>query len=134
LNTLNTELAERIIGLILMEPERLAMGTWVSETGTVAALKADCGTAACIASHAALLTLPPDAQVTSAGCTVVYPDGTVETVPAAGARALGLEDDVADVLFSYPDDHEAVPALKYLIGNPGATGDDLENFLDEGRA
>ena len=131
---MNTELAERIIGQILMEPERFDMGEWVSETGTIGQLRENCGTSACIAGWAAMLTLPPEAQVTSMGCTVVYSDGTIEPVSAAAERALWLEPDVADVLFSYPDDDEAVVALKFLIGNPDADGDDLQNFLDEGRA
>jgi hypothetical protein len=132
---LNTELAERIIGQILMEPERFDMGEWVSETGTIGQLRENCGTSACIAGWAAMLTLPLNARVGGDRATRVFLcDGTDEPVSVAAERALGLEPDVADVLFTETGDDEAVVALKFLIGNPDATGDDLKNFLDDGRA
>lgn len=124
---MNITLAEDIMGLILMHPEQLDMDLYVDAEGvTVQELRDSCGTTACIAGWAAILTLPADVRVW---------DGVAggRSIAEIGRVALQLRDDVADVLFHGTDDDEAVPALKYLLGNPAATGDDLEKFLDEGR-
>ena len=124
---MNITLAEDIMGLILMHPEQLDMDLYVDAEGdTVQELRDSCGTTACIAGWAALLTLPADVRVW---------DGNAggRSISEIGREALQLGEDVADVLFHDTVNDEAVPALKFLIGRPDATAGDLEKFLDEGR-
>jgi hypothetical protein len=140
----NVALAEEIMGLILMEPERFDMGVWFDTSSTAASVEflRDCGTTACIAGHAVLLTAPagwlvwvPGAVATDGyGPTMmVRPDGSTVSVSEAARVALGLDKDVADVLFTCTATRQAVPALKFLIGNPDATDEGLLAFLSEGR-
>jgi hypothetical protein len=137
---LNTELAEEIIGLILMEPDRMDMTEYIHELDAhprpLSQLR-ECGTTACIAGHAVMLTAGPGvtAMVVQDGdVAITQPGGEWQWIDAAASEALRLTGSQAMTLFHRVGDDEAVVALKFLIGNPDATGADLKNFLDEGRA
>lgn len=138
---MNTDLAEQIIGKILMEPERFDMAEWfgrydegegevVRVMGRAGRLRADCGTTACIAGWALLLTLADDVPVYGAHVVI---DGCPRSTLGEAARALDLAWDVAEILFTRLDNDEAVPALKFLIGNPAATAAELFAFAAGGR-
>ena len=139
---MNTDLAEQIISIILMQPDRLDMRSFISHwaDGTVGAFRDDwpCGTTACIAGHVALLTAPADASVRHIMHTFTREaddKGNPRRLVEVMAReALDIPWDVADVLFFETEDDEAVPALKYLIGCPDATGEQLMGFLLTGRS
>lgn len=131
---MNVELAEQIIGLILMEPERFRMNAFYEgDPYTAGQLRSawPCGTTACIAGHAALLTAPDDAVARDG--VLEYPDAPPEAMFSVARRALGISMAMADCLFYHVNDEEAVTALKFLIGNPAADACDLAEFLTEGR-
>jgi hypothetical protein len=150
---MNIELAEQIIGVILMHPERLDMASYVGRwsgddtTSYVGRWSGDdtiggyrnewpCGTTACIAGHAAILSAPAETELMAALSTQCGPGSEKEGRPLIewlAIEALGITGEVADVLFFEPEDDEAVMALKFLAGNPDATGGDLRVFLAEGR-
>jgi hypothetical protein len=129
----NVALAEEIIGILLMNPETLDMSTFASIDGrqsfSVARLREwECGATACIAGHAAALTLPKTWVMTDGYARnsrgTIYRD-----IGRIGRIALGITPEQAYVLFSQTPDEMAVPALKYLAGNPDCTAADLREFV-----
>jgi hypothetical protein len=130
----NVALAEEIIARILMDPERLHMPSYVGlphdASRTVESLRQpECRTTACIAGWAALLTLPGDWQIHAD--LALDPDGHMHSIHNIGMAALDLTVSQADFLFNYASDDNAVVALKFIIGQPGATGAELGEFLDD---
>ena len=137
---MNVELAEKVIAQILTEPERLDMTEWVGRydpewgdvgraDGTLARLQADCGTRACIAGWVLMLA-KPYARLHGDLIEIM---GLTYSTESVAAQALGLGLPVASYLFHQVGDDEAVMALKYLIGSPDATADDLHGFLQAAR-
>lgn len=139
---MNVALAEEIMALILMEPEKLDMTLFVARLDRVVALgdddyydagdlRDDCGTTACIAGWAALLTLPASARIRSG--QIIEICGREQHIDVYAAAKLGISRELSQLLFYDVDDSEAVPALKFLIGNPDADAKDFRKFLQAGR-
>lgn len=132
---MNTQLAEDIIGFVTMEPERLYMGHWIEAPhDTVGEVTPwHCGSSACLAGHAVLLTAPKDARlIRNGGASFDFlglADGTVVTIEKAGREALELSEDITNILF-YLEDSAAVPALKWLTGHPDATALEFDRECD----
>lgn len=130
---MNTELAEEIIADILMYPERLEMSLFFSESwGKTMGEMRDCGTTACIAGHVAMRTLPRGTCYDGCGWYDPRDGRDYGHIDQVAGDALGLRKDQWLVLFYNISNEGAVPALKYLIGNPDARGGEIEQFAREG--
>lgn len=123
---LNTELLERVRQIILMRPELHNQQTWgrtpsdvpVGVTSARAETGEYCGTTACVAGWAAILSAPEDALMRD-GCICV---GANEfSISLYAARQLGLSWDQQTWLFPAEATRERVLwTLKWLPDHPDA--------------
>jgi len=117
---LNAALAAQVAGIIRNRPQAWNQGIWLEfnagQGRTVAELRADCGTSACVAGWAALLAAPDTAEAAPPMYGLVrdliLPGGTVTGIKNAAKEALGLDDWTAAWLFdSERSDGEVLAAL-----------------------
>lgn len=137
---MNVDLAEEIMADILMYPERLDMGTFYNAPSRgipVSDVRQWCGTTACIAGYAALAVLPENAVVAGDGFywesgqerPAIVRGQAPKRVSTLAREALGLTGQQAYVLFYQTSTLNAVPMLKFLIGSPDATAEEMMDFL-----
>jgi hypothetical protein len=81
-----------------------------------------CKTAACLAGAITLMTAPK--EVNTDGVTLFWPNGDQEDMDKWAAKQLGMDHDVAQVIF-YSNKVAALLRFRYWIDHPEATEDDV---------
>lgn len=119
--TRNVELLERTMQHISDHPENHAQEMWFSEN--------DCGTAACFAGWACLLS---GLEAVNAGCRsaeVTTPHGVHGVAAVEAKKLLGITHDEADIIF---DANNSADMLRLMVKDL-ANGDDLgsKEFYEE---
>ena len=132
--TYNSALADEIAGIIGGTPERHRQYLWASVPGrrefTPATARNDCGTTACVAGWAAILTLGEEWTLDDAWAVSWLPDEQAVriSIRSAGQQALGLTRQQADWLFdSCLHREEVLWALKWLRDHQDAGYEDLDD-------
>jgi hypothetical protein len=138
---MNITLTDAVLDILCTDPQRHDQDVWISpafsswnkgeEFTPEAARDPECGTTACIAGWAVLLSLPAGSVIDSR-YNIRLPDGTLRFIPYWARDVLEITDEQADTLFHDIGTTEgAIRALKYLKDHPFADDGDLLHAAGE---
>jgi hypothetical protein len=129
---MNTALGQRVLTQVRRHPERHDQdsfnGLLDGRTLAVSTIRrSTCGSTACLAGWATILSAPPGSRIVSDYDLVHFPSGTSEDIAAYAAKALELDEDQAEAIFYCFENATAIERLQYLVEHPDATAYDLRN-------